>query len=67
LACAQGASRPKILELSSCKYIGEAEDVILGGQICTGKIMLAMALGVEATRRRFRVLFTLAADLVQSL
>jgi DNA replication protein DnaC len=29
--------------------------------------MLAIALGVEATRRRFRVLFTRAADLVQSL
>jgi DNA replication protein DnaC len=29
--------------------------------------MLAIALGVEATRRRFRVLFTWAADLVQSL
>ena len=29
--------------------------------------MLAIALGVEATRRRFRALFTRAADLVQSL
>jgi DNA replication protein DnaC len=29
--------------------------------------MLVIALGVEATRRRFRVLFTRAADLVQSL
>src|SRR5271169_480374 len=29
--------------------------------------MLAIALGVEATRRRFRVLFVRAADLVQSL
>jgi DNA replication protein DnaC len=29
--------------------------------------MLAITLGVEATRRRFRVLFARAADLVQSL
>jgi hypothetical protein len=35
------------------------------GPISIGKIMLAIALGVEATRRRFRVLFIGATDLVQ--
>jgi DNA replication protein DnaC len=44
-----------------------AETVIVTGPIGTGKTMLAIALGVEATRRRFRALFTRAADLVQSL
>jgi DNA replication protein DnaC len=66
-AALQGVSRPKLLELSSGQYIGQAEDVILAGPIGTGKTMLAIALGVEATRRRYRVLFTRAADLVQSL
>jgi len=41
--------------------------VIVAGPIGTGKTMLAIALGVEATRRRFRALFTRAADLVQGL
>jgi DNA replication protein DnaC len=66
-AALKGVSRPKILELSSCQYIGQAEDVILAGPIGTGKTMLAIALGVEATRRRFHVLFTRVAGLVQSL
>jgi len=60
-------ARPKILELSSCDFIGRAEDVILAGPIGTGQTMLGIALGVEATRRRYRVLFPRAADLVQSL
>jgi DNA replication protein DnaC len=63
----KGISRPKILELASGDFIGRAEDVILAGPIGTGKTMLAIALGVEATRRRYRVLFARAADLVQSL
>lgn len=63
----KGISKPKILELASCQFITEAEATIIAGPIGTGKTMLAIALGVEATRRRFRVLFTRAADLVQSL
>jgi DNA replication protein DnaC len=66
-AALKGVARLKILELSSCDFISRAEDVILAGPIGTGKTMLGIALGVEATRRRYRVLFTRAADLVQSL
>src|SRR6201999_1015819 len=62
-----GISRPKILELASCEYLKRAEAVVFAGPIGTGKTHLAIALGVEATRRRFRVLFTRAADLVRAL
>lgn len=62
-----GVSRPKILELASCEYLKQAEAVVLAGPIGTGKTHLAIALGVEAARRRFRVIFTRAADLVRTL
>jgi len=62
-----GVSRPKVLELASGEYIKRAEDVILAGPVGTGKTHLSIALGVEAARRRFRVLFTRAANLVRSL
>ena len=66
-AALKGVSRPKLMELASCDFIGRAEDVILAGPIGTGKSHVAIALGVEATRRRVRVHFARAADLVQSL
>jgi DNA replication protein DnaC len=55
------------MELASCDFVGRAEDVILAGPIGTGKSHVAIAMGVEATRRRLRVHFARAADLVQSL
>lgn len=63
----EGISRHKILELARCEYLLHGDDVILAGPIGTGKTHLAMALGVEATRRRHRVAFYRAADLVRSL
>ena len=62
-----GISRPKILELASCEYVRRAEAVVFAGPIGTGKTHLAIALGVEAARRRLRVIFTRAAELVRTL
>jgi DNA replication protein DnaC len=62
-----GISRPKILELASCEYLKRAEAVVFAGPIGTGKTHLAIGLGVEAARRRFRVLFARAAELVRAL
>jgi DNA replication protein DnaC len=63
----QGISKPKVLELSTCGYIEKAEDIVLAGPIGTGKTHLAIALGVEAARRRLRVVFARASNLVRSL
>jgi len=62
-----GVSRPKIAELTTCGFIDKAEDMIIAGPVGTGKTHLAIALGVEATRRRHRVAFFRAADLVREL
>lgn len=63
----QGVSRPKILELARCQFIDDAEDVVIAGPIGTCKTHLAIALGVEATRRKIKVAFHKAADLVRDL
>lgn len=62
-----GVSKPKIAELASCDYLDRGEDVVFAGPIGTGKTHLAIALGIEATRRRYRVLFRRASDLVREL
>ena len=38
-------------------YLAQGEDVVIAGPIGTGKSHLAIALGVEAARRRYRVAF----------
>ncbi len=63
----KGISKPKLAELASCDYLDRAEDVVFAGPIGTGKTHLAIALGIEATQRRYRVLFRRAADLVREL
>lgn len=63
----RGISKQKILQLATCEYITKAQDVIFAGPIGTGKTHLAISLGVEAARRRFRVAFFRAADLVRTL
>jgi DNA replication protein DnaC len=63
----QGVSRQKVLELASCQFIENAEDVVIAGPIGTCKTHIAIGLGVEAARRRIRVAFHKAADLVRDL
>lgn len=62
-----GVSRQKVAQLATGEFIEKAEDVIIGGPIGTGKTHLAIALGVEAAKRRTRVSFLKAAEVVRML
>ena len=62
-----GVSKPKLRELASCEYIDRGDDIVLVGPIGTGKTNLAIALGIEAAKRRRRVWFRKASDLVCDL
>jgi DNA replication protein DnaC len=67
-AATDGAVSPALIsDLARGEWISRAENLILAGPIGTGKTHLAIALGIEAARRRRRVLFMRAADLVRSL
>ncbi len=63
----KGIAKPLLMELSSCEYIQKGEDVVIVGPIGTGKTHLAIALGVEAAKRRIKVHFVRAAELVREL
>jgi DNA replication protein DnaC len=63
----EGLSRQEIAKLTTCDFIEKAEDLIIAGPIGTGKTHLATASGVEATKRRMRVFFIKAAELVRDL
>ena len=62
-----GLSKTKIQALSSGQFIDDGEDVVLIGPIGTGKTHLAIGLGIEAARRRTRVVFVRVAELVRQL
>jgi DNA replication protein DnaC len=64
---ADGIQPAQIHALARGEWIGRAENLIFAGPIGTGKTHLAIALGVEATKQKRRVLFARAADLVRSL
>jgi DNA replication protein DnaC len=66
-AAADGVNATQIHTLARGEWITAPENLILAGPIGTGKTHLAMALGLEATKQKRRVLFIRAADLVRQL
>ncbi|MCL4486861.1 MAG: IS21-like element helper ATPase IstB [Chloroflexi bacterium] len=60
-------NKAKILELARGEYLTQCENILLVGEIGTGKTHLATALGVAACRQGKRVRFHTAANLVHEL
>ena len=60
-------NKAKILELARGDYLAQCENILLVGEIGTGKTHLATALGVAACRQGKRVRFYTAANLVHEL
>lgn len=64
---AEGLDAKDIAALARCEWVKDARNVLLVGPIGTGKTHLAIALGIEAARKRHHVAFWRAADLVRGL
>lgn len=60
-------NRKQVTELCSCAFVERAENVVLLGPPGVGKTHIAIAIGLEAARRRMQVKFTTAAKLIASL
>ena len=66
-AFATGAPRQQIQELASLGFVARAENIVLLGPSGTGKTHLAIAFGLLAAQRGWKVRFTSAADLIITL
>ena len=66
-AFATGAPRQQIQELASLSFVERADNIVLLGPSGTGKTHLAIAFGLAAAQKGWKVRFTTAADLVIAL
>lgn len=66
-AAQPGLDRDEVLELAQADFVDRHANVVLMGEVGTGKTHLAIALGIACCQRGSRVRFTTAAELVNLL
>lgn len=60
-------NKKEIIDISSCRFIPERKNVIFMGNPGVGKTHLANAIGVEAIKKGYKVMFIHASDIVSRL
>ena len=60
-------NKQQILELISCRFINENKNIVFMGKPCVGKTHLANAIGLEALKQGYKVLFLHINDLIEKL
>ena len=66
-AAARGIEKSMVLKLGTCAFVTEHTNVLVTGMTGTGKSYLACALGQQACRKGFRVLYRRASRLYDEL
>lgn len=58
-------NRQQIMNLATCQFIKQSENIILVGPAGVGKTSIAKSLGLEACNRGFKVLFSRTAKMLE--
>jgi DNA replication protein DnaC len=66
-SAARGIEKSMVLKLASCSFVEEHRNVLVTGMTGTGKSYLACALGQQACRKGYRVLYRRAGRLYDEL
>lgn len=64
---ARGLSKPQVLELATCRWVADKQNVLLTGPTGVGKSFLACALGHKACREGYSVVYRRASRLFDEL
>ncbi len=64
---ASGVDKKQLLNMARGGFVDDKQNIVFVGPVGTGKTHLATALGLEMARRRLRVTWFRAADLVSTL